>query len=152
MKRNLNFLIRDWKMGHDTGLLILRLVFGLVLLYGHGFEKLTVIFSGQEIQFMDPIGIGANTSYYMAAFAEGICAILLILGLFTRLATFVLAGNFLVVFIFHAFIAGDGFAVLELRFFYLFAFIALTLTGPGRWSMDYLFFHRRNDLVKTIKN
>lgn len=52
MKRALNFLTRDWSLGHDTGLLILRLVFGLVLIYGHGFEKLTVIFSGQEIQFM----------------------------------------------------------------------------------------------------
>lgn len=152
MKKYLNLLIHEWKIGIDSGSLILRLVFGFVLLYGHGFEKLTVIFSGQEIQFMDPIGIGANTSFYMAAFAEGICAILLILGLFSRLATFILAINFLVVFIFHAFIAGDGFAVLELRFFYLFAFIALTLTGPGKFSLDYLLFHRKNNLVKTYKN
>ena len=71
-------------MGHATGLLILRLVLGLVLIYGHGFEKMAVVLSGQEIQFMDPIGIGASTSYYMAAFAEGVCAILLILGLFSR--------------------------------------------------------------------
>lgn len=149
MKRTLNYLVGDWKAGHDTGLLILRVVFGLVLLYGHGFEKLTVIFSGQEIQFMDPIGIGANTSYYMAAFAEGICAILLILGLFTRIATLILSINFLVIFIFHAFIAGDGFAVLELRFFYLFAFIGLTLTGPGRFSLDYQLFHRNKPLERT---
>ncbi len=149
MKRTLNFLIRDWKIGHDTGLLIFRLVFGLVLFYGHGFEKMSVIISGQEIQFMDPIGIGAGTSYHMAAFAEGVCAILLILGLFSRIATLILSINFLVIFIFHAFMVGDGFAVLELRFFYLFAFIGLTLTGPGRFSLDYLFFHRKNELKKT---
>ena len=149
MKRNLGLLTSDWKTARDTGLLILRLVFGLVLLYGHGFEKLSVVLSGKQIQFMDPIGIGANTSYYMAAFAEGICAILLILGLFARIATFILAINFLVVFIFHAFIAGDGFAILELRFFYLFAFIALTLTGPGKFSLDYLLFRRKNKLVTT---
>lgn len=149
MKKILKFLTWNWKTGRNTGLLILRLVFGLVLLYGHGFEKLVVIFSGQEIQFMDPIGIGANTSFYMAAFAEGICAILLILGLFSRIATLILSINFIVIFVFHAFIIGDGFAILELRFFYLFAFIALTLTGPGKWSLDYLFFHRENELEKT---
>ena len=133
-------------MGHDTGLLILRLVFGLVLIYGHGFEKMSVVLSGQEIQFMDPIGIGASTSYYMAAFAEGVCAILLILGLFSRIATLILSINFLVIFIFHAFMIGDGFDVLELRFFYLFSFIALTLTGPGNFSLDYLLFRRNHEL------
>jgi putative oxidoreductase len=147
MKRTLNFFIRDGNKGHDTGLLILRLVFGLVLIYGHGFEKMVTIFSGQEIQFMDPIGIGAGTSFYMAAFAEGVCAILLILGLFSRIAALILSINFLVIFIFHAFIIGDGFAILELRFFYLFSFIALTFTGPGRWSLDYLFFHRNTEKV-----
>lgn len=148
MKRTLNFFIKDWKMGHDTGLLIFRLVFGLALFYGHGFEKMSVILSGQEIQFMDPIGIGASTSYYIAAFAEGICALLVIFGLFTRVATLILSVNFLVIFIFHAFIAGDGFAVLELRFFYLFTFIGLTLTGPGKFSLDYLLFHRKNESYK----
>ena len=145
MKRTSNFLTGSWKTGGATGLLILRLVFGLVLIYGHGFEKMAVVLSGQEIQFMDPIGIGASTSYYMAAFAEGVCAILLILGLFSRIATLILSINFLVVFIFHAFMIGDGFDVLELRFFYLFSFIALTLTGPGKMSLDYLFFRRNHE-------
>lgn len=143
MKRALNFLTRDWSLGNDTGLLIFRVVFGLVLIYGHGFEKLTVIFSGQEIQFMDPIGIGASTSYFLAAFAEGICGMLLVLGLFSRIATSILSMNFLVIFIFHAFMLGDGFAILELRFFYLFSFIALTLTGPGKLSLDYLWLREK---------
>lgn len=148
MKRTLNYLISDWTLGRDIGLLILRLVFGLVLIYGHGFEKLAVIFSGQEIQFMDPIGIGANTSFYMAAFAEGVCAILLILGLFSRITTLILSVNFLVIFIFHAFMLGDGFAILELRFFYLFTFIALTFTGPGKLSLDYLLIRPKIELEK----
>ena len=146
MKRTSDFLTGSWKTGHATGLLILRLVFGLVLIYGHGFEKMAVVLSGQEIQFMDPIGIGASTSYYMAAFAEGVCAILLILGLFSRIATLILSINFLVIFIFHAFMIGDGFDVLELRFFYLFSFIALTLTGPGKLSLDHLLFRRNHGL------
>ncbi|MFA5667730.1 MAG: DoxX family protein [Balneolaceae bacterium] len=146
MKRATDLLVRDWNLSHDTGLLILRLVFGMVLIYGHGFEKMSVIFSGEEIKFMDPIGIGASTSYYLAAFAEGVCAILLILGLFSRAATLILTINFIVIFIFHAFMIGDGFVVLELRFFYLFSFIALTLTGPGKLSLDYMLFKQKDVL------
>ncbi|MCG2461165.1 DoxX family protein [Flavobacteriaceae bacterium F89] len=149
MKGTLDFLVRKWNMGHDTGLLIFRLVLGIVLIYGHGFKKMSVILSGQEIQFLDPIGIGASTSFYLAAFAEGICSILLILGLFSRIATLILSMNFLVIVIFHAFMVGDGFAILELRFLYLFSFIALTLTGPGKWSLDYILFQGNNKLDKT---
>lgn len=126
----------------DLGLLILRITFGLALLYGHGFEKLKVIFSGQEIQFMDPIGIGATLSFYLAAFAEGVCSILLILGLFSRFASAVLIINFLVIFSFHAFMLGDDFTVLEPRLFYLLSFIALTITGPGRYSLDHRLFKK----------
>jgi len=38
---------------------------------------------------------------------------------------------------------------LELRLFYLFSFIALTFTGPGRWSLDYLLFRQENELEKA---
>lgn len=138
-----SFLSKDWPKANDVGLLLLRVVAAFVLLYGHGFEKLTVIFTGQDINFSDPIGIGANTSFYLAAFAEGICALFLILGLFSRFATLILTINFLVIFILHAFMIGDGFQVLELRFFYLVSFIALTLLGPGRISLDYMLFGRK---------
>ncbi len=139
----MNFCTKNCKNGNDIGLLILRLVFAIVLLYGHGFEKLGVIFSGQEIQFMNPIGIGAKLSFYLASFAEGICAILLLLGLFTRFSALVLTLNFIVIFIFHAFMVGDGFPILEPRFFYLFSFIALIFTGGGKFSLDYLLLRRK---------
>lgn len=139
MKTIRNFLFKECKTANDVGLLIFRLALGLVLLYGHGAEKLSIIFSGQEIQFMDPIGIGTGLSFHLAAFAEGICAILLILGLFSRLASLILALNFIVIFIFHAFIVQDGFQVLELRFLYLLPFIALTFTGAGKYALDNLF-------------
>ncbi|TXH22055.1 MAG: DoxX family protein [Chitinophagaceae bacterium] len=139
-----NFLFKDGKSGKDVALLIFRLTLGLVLLYGHGAGKLSAIFSGQEIQFMDPIGIGANLSFYMAAFAEGICSILLILGLFSRFASLVLTINFIVIFIFHAFIIKDGFEVLELRFLYLLPFIALTFSGAGKYALDRLLSKSKN--------
>lgn len=133
----LSFLTGESKTGNAVGLLLLRIVAGLVLLYGHGFQKLTVIFGGQEIQFADPIGIGATSSFYLAAFAEGICAFLLIFGLFSRISSLILTINFLVIFWVHL---SDGFQILELRFFYLVSFIALTLLGPGRISLDHLLF------------
>ncbi len=137
------YLTTESKNVTDLGLFILRVVAALVLLKGHGLAKLDVIISGQEIQFMDPIGIGAVPSFLLATFAEGICAILLVIGLFSRFSTLVLSGNFLVIFIFHAFMVKDGFDVLELRYFYLATFIALTFTGPGKFSLDYMLFKAR---------
>lgn len=142
-------LFGDCKNSNDIGLLIFRLTLGLVLLYGHGWGKLSVIFSGQEIQFMDPVGLGAGLSFHLAAFAEGICALLLILGLFSRFASLVLSVNFIVILIFHGLIVKDGFPILELRFLYLLPFIALTFTGAGRFSLDRLFF-KRGDKMKTV--
>lgn len=143
----MDILTTEGKSVKDVGLLILRLIFGLVLIYGHGFDKLSVIFGGHEIQFFDPIGIGARLSFYLAAFAEGICSVFLILGLFSRVAAFILSLNFIVIFCFHAFIAHDGFNVLELRFLYLFSFIALIFTGPGKFSLDYLLFTKKKTVI-----
>ncbi len=143
----MSILTTEGKLGKNIGLLILRLVFCMVLIYGHGFEKLSVIFGGHEIRFFDPIGIGANLSFHLAAFAEGICSIFLILGLFSRVTAFILSLNFIVIFCFHAFIAHDGFNVLELRFLYLFSFIALICAGPGKFSLDYLFFTKKKTVV-----
>ncbi|OJV29836.1 MAG: hypothetical protein BGO32_11855 [Bacteroidetes bacterium 37-13] len=138
----MSFLFSDWKLGKDIGILIFRLTFSLVLLYGHGFEKLTTVFSGQEIQFMDPIGIGSTFSFYLATFAEGVCAMLLALGLFTRMATIILIGNFLVIFSFHAFMVGDGFMILEPRIFYLASYVALFFTGGGAFSIDSMMLNK----------
>lgn len=144
----MKLLTKDWKHSKDLGILIFRLVFGFILLYGHGFGKLSVIYSGEEIQFLDPIGIGTNLSFYLAAFAEGICAILLILGLFTRPAAAILTINFIVI-VGHHF--GDGFALLESRLFYLLSYVALTIAGGGFFSLDRLLFKDRTKSTKTAK-
>ena len=133
-------LHKDWKAGKEFSILILRLVAGFVVLYGHGFGKLSTIFTGQEIKFFDPIGIGANLSFYLAAFAEGICAILLMLGLFTRYAAIVLAINFLVIFRVHF---KDGYEALELISLYLFTYIAIVFAGGGKYSLDNLLFNKK---------
>ena len=112
----MNLLTTEWKAGKEIGILILRLAAGYFILYGHGFNKLEVIFTGQEIKFLDPIGLGTNLSFYLVAFAEGICALLIILGLYTRLAALVLAFNFIVILIVHS---ADNFIDIEHIYLYL---------------------------------
>jgi len=143
-----SFLLTENRTSHDIGLLLLRIVAGLVLVYGHGFQKLAVIFTGQEIQFGDPLGIGMTSSFYLVAFAEGICALLLIFGLFSRVAALILTFNFLVILWVHL---GDEFKILELRFFYLASYMALFLLGPGRMSLDYLLFNPKKKLSARQK-
>lgn len=112
----------------DVALLILRWVVAGTLIYGHGAVKITHIIHG-NYAFMDPIGIGAVPSLFLAAFAEGICAFFVAIGLYTRAAAAILVINFLVAF----FTAWDQGALL-----YLGVFIAILLAGSGKYSLDQL--------------
>lgn len=142
MKSLLQLLNSNSAKGVDLGLLVLRLAGGLFMFYGHGMGKLGKIFSGAEIKFADPLGIGAVPSIYMAGFAEGICALLLTAGLLSRAASLVMAGNFVVVWYFHSVVLGESFGDFELPLLYLFCYVALTLAGPGKYSLDALLFKR----------
>lgn len=137
----LNFLLtKEFKQGNSFGLFILRFTAGLLLFFGHGFKKLSVIFSGSEIQFGDPIGLGPELSFYLVAFAEGICSLFLAAGFFTRISTLILIINFLVILNVHA---ADGLAKLELGLFYFFSFATLFFTGAGKFSLDHLLFNKK---------
>lgn len=119
----------------DLGLFILRLVGGGAMIT-HGWMKLSAALSG-NMQFGDPIGIGTELSLYLAIFAEFACSILLILGLFTRLALIPLIITMLVAFfLVHG---NDAFQVKELAFIYLGLYLAIFLTGPGKYSIDSKF-------------
>ena len=86
------------------------------------------------LQFSDPIGIGAGLSFHLVLFAEFVCAILLMLGLATRLALIPLIIAMLVAaFVAHA---DDPFGKKEMALLYLVVFITLLITGPGKYSID----------------
>lgn len=90
-----------------------------------------------EIKFFD-IGIGETASLALAVFGELVCAALLTLGLFTRFALVALVITMLVA-VFGAHkgeILGDG----EHAFLYLVAYVALLITGPGKFSADKALF------------
>jgi len=116
----------------DFGLLILRLISGGALLT-HGYPKFQKVING-DMQFGDPLGLGQATSLYLSAFAEFVCAILIVLGLLTRLASIPLIINMAVAFtIVHG---ADDFGTKELSLLYLGMFLTLFFTGPGKYSVD----------------
>lgn len=138
-----NFLFKPWKGGNDFALLLIRLAFGLALFYGHGLGKLSVIFTGQEIQFLDPIGLGPKFSFYLVAFAEGIASLLLAIGLFSRFSAVVLTFNFLVILVMHVVVFGDSFGNFEMVILYFFAFASMIFMLPGKYSLDHYLFKKK---------
>ncbi|MBM3402658.1 MAG: DoxX family protein [Bacteroidetes bacterium] len=119
-------------LANDLGLLLLRIISGAVMIT-HGNPKLQKILQG-DLQFGDPIGIGQVPSLYLATFAEFLCAILVIIGLYTRLSLIPLIINMATAFfIVHS---ADDFGIKELSLLFLGMFLVLFLTGPGRYSVD----------------
>ena len=125
-------------ISRDMALLLLRLVIGLSLFVKHGIEKLTG-FSGMQQHFPDPLHVGVTFGLTYATLTDGICSLLVILGLASRLSAFLIVFNLLVVFIFlHHFSFMDGHA--ELVWAYTGGFLAILISGPGKYSLDNRFF------------
>lgn len=119
----------------DIAILILRVGLALMML-SHGIGKLGLLFSGEEIKFSDPIGMGATASLILAVFAEVICSILILLGFKLRFSVLPLIATMLVaVFVVHL---KDPWAVKELASIYLLGYIVLLFSGAGKFSIDYL--------------
>ena len=91
-------------------------------------------FSDEPLQFADPLGVGVPASLGLATFAEILCSLLIMVGLFTRLAAIPLIVTMLVA----AFLVNlpGGLAKMEMTLLYLAVFVALALTGPGWYSLD----------------
>lgn len=116
----------------DMGLLIFRLAIG-VLMLTHGWQKFSN-FATLSTVFPDPIGWGSTMSLTMIVFAELVCSILIILGLFTRLSAVpLIIGMLVAAFIVHG---ADPFQVKELAILYMFGYILLAFTGAGKFSVD----------------
>lgn len=119
-------------MNRDFGLLFLRASMGLMMA-GHGIGKVSDLFAGKT-GFPDPLGIGSVPSLAFAAFAEFLCALLVVVGFKTRWSAIPVAGTMLVAgLIFHA---GDPWGNKELAFVYAAGFLTLVFTDGGAYSLD----------------
>lgn len=117
----------------NFSMFLLRVVFGLLMIVKHGYDKM-VNFSTLQTQFYSFMGLGAKFSLVLAIFAEALCSLFIVLGLFTRLATIPLIITMLVA-IFGA-NAGKPLVDSEAAISYLGAFAVLLFCGPGKYSID----------------
>ena len=120
----------------DVGLLVLRVWLGLSMLLLHGWPKVQGM-ADKAASFPDPLGVGPALSLNLVVFAEVLCALLLVVGLAARFALVPLVITMAVAFfvIHGGALTGEGNG--EMAFIYLGGFVALLLTGPGRYALDH---------------
>ncbi len=121
----------------DCGLLVLRLSTGLPLFFKHGTEKLFG-FSHMAAHFPNPFHVGAVPSLLFATLSDGICSLLLVLGLVTRWSALVIFVNIFAAWslVHHFAFTGPQGGHGELIVLYLGAALTLFLAGPGKYSLD----------------
>lgn len=140
MIRSFLFPRYAWRKGTSLFLLVMRLVFG-VLLMTHGLEKL-MNFGEMAGSFPDPLGIGSRWSLMLAVFAELFCSAAFVCGFLYRLAMIPMVVTMLTAFVV---VHGCSLAGGELAFVYLVVFVLMYIAGPGRYSADYLIGRKRKE-------
>ncbi len=133
----MNKLLSSAPLNQDLGLTIVRVITGLFMVY-HGWE----VFDAETMQGYLEWDVfkhtGGSTWVYFGKSTELISGLLLALGLFTRLAAFVLLG----VSAYIAFFVGHGIIWYNDQhpfMFVLLAIVYLTM-GGGNWSLDKRLF------------
>jgi len=146
MNKILHYIIRPMSHGRfaDFGLLLLRFGPGFIMAKVHGWGKMTH-FTEYSADFYNWLGLGSTFSLGLVVFAELICAILIVLGLFTRLATIPLIIAMLVI-IFDI-NAGKEIYDYESALLFMMIFVVLMITGAGKHSLDYRFFSKANRIT-----
>jgi putative oxidoreductase len=113
---------------------LFRIVFGFLFLF-HGLQKLFGMFGGVGGQAV-PLG----SIFGAAGVIELVCSVLIMLGLFTRIAAFIASGEMAAAY----FIAHFPMGLVplqnggELAVLYCFAFLYIATRGPGMCSLDGL--------------
>ena len=134
----LNKLFSPLPLWQDSGLAVLRIITGLLMMY-HGWE----IFDGavmKDYATWDMIKTlpAPLTMVYLGKGLELVTGICFMLGLFTRISAILMAVNML----FICFKIGNGKFYYQDQHSFLFAMVAMVFffTGPVKWSLDKLWF------------
>ena len=126
----------------DLGLLVLRVGIGIIFIF-HGYPKLLggIETWTQVGSAMSMIGINFAPAFwgFMAAFAETIGGVFIILGLLHRPVALMLTFTMIVAVVMHV-TGGDPFGIYSNALKASVIFVALVITGPGKYSIDYRYF------------
>ena len=139
MSNNFFFTQPLWQ---NNGLAILRIITGLFAVY-HGLE---VFDNGKMNEYAKWEVINTLPApvfmVFLGKVLELVTGVLLVLGLFTRIAAVILA----VVMLFICFKIGNGKFYYEDQHPFLFAMLAMVFffTGPAKWSIDQYIIGSKN--------
>lgn len=140
------FLKKGFNTEVNIAILFLRVFVGFMMLT-HAIDKIenfSVIADG----FPTPFGLNSWVALTLITISEFGCSILLVIGLFTRLAAIILAIGMITAafFTFPEFI----FRQSELAIIYLAIYIALFITGGGKFAIDK--YIKLFDVIKKRRN
>lgn len=130
----------------DIGLGIVRIFTGVFMVY-HGWEVFDEEKMKEYAKWMGDIKLIAPSFMgYLGKSIELISGILIALGLFTRIAIIPLA----ITMLFICFVIGKGRIFMEEQYPFLFVLLSVLFffTGPGKWSMDKIFFSTQNKAIR----
>jgi putative oxidoreductase len=130
-----NFLFPQTFRGKGVSLLILglRIFFG-VMFFTHAIDKMQN-FESLSYTFPSVLGFGSYMSLMLSIFAEFACSLFLMAGCIVRIILIPMIISMAVAFFdIHDAMMPEG----ELALIYLIVFFGLFITGPGRYSVDYL--------------
>jgi len=137
----MNRLSSSLPLWQTAGLTLIRITLGVFMIY-HGWE----IFSEKDMNkylqwdmFKNSFG---KTLVYAGKGAELAGGVLLVFGLFTRIAALILVGTMAYI----TFFVGQGRIFTDEQYPFLFVLLAMVFLfiGGGKWSVDNLIFKKRN--------
>ncbi|MDQ3016434.1 MAG: DoxX family protein [Bacteroidota bacterium] len=133
------FLVTAYNKRVDIGLLILRVGTSLLMI-PHGWSKMQRLHDN-PVDFYNFLGMGPEFSLLLIILAEFFCSILLILGIGTRaILVPLIISMVVVVLMVHG---SDPMSDKEHGLLFLVPYVVLFVTGPGKYSMDYIFFGKK---------
>ncbi len=124
----------------ENWMVLVRIFSGIIIAW-YGLEMFNPVKIKGDVDWLTDIHFPAPVFMtYLGKTAELVGGLLLIIGLFTRLAAIILVINMSVI----VFVLGKGniFGDEQLAFLLLLLFISFIICGGGKWSLDRMVFHR----------
>jgi putative oxidoreductase len=127
-------------ISQSGGIAIVRIITGAFLIY-HGWEVFDAKAMEGYLQWDMFKGPSSKTMIYAGKASELIAGILLVVGLFTRVAAILVIGTLGYI----VFFVGNGKFWADAQHPFLFVLLALVFffTGGGRYSLDHLLFNKK---------